>query len=79
MSEAGMRNFAEVLRDEMVMADRIRGILQDAPKTIPEIALQLNRPQHEVTCWVMAMWRYGKIVETGKANAEGYFHYTLKK
>ena len=38
MSSAVPRPLAEVLRDEMVMRDRIAAVLGDGPKTIPEIA-----------------------------------------
>jgi hypothetical protein len=36
------RDFAEILRDELYMRDRIAGILRQSPKTIPEIAEDLD-------------------------------------
>jgi hypothetical protein len=69
---------SEVLRDEMVMRDRIASLLQAGPLTIPEIAAQLGHPSPEVTCWLMAMRRYGMVEEEGKANPDGYFAYGLK-
>lgn len=71
------RNLIEVMRDEMAMQDRILSVLRDGPKTIPEIAALLEYPKQDVVIWVMAMWRYGKLVETGKANQEGYFEYKV--
>ena len=71
------RNFDEVLRDEMVMRDEIVVLLKNGPKTIPEIAGALGFPTYAVMQWVMAMWRYGKLEETGKANEDGYFQYQL--
>ena len=79
MENDSMRNLGDVLRDEMVMRDRILAVLEREPKTIPEIAEILKQPTHEVMLWTMAMWRYGKIVETGKANEDGYFRYQSKK
>ena len=79
MENDAMRNLGDVLRDEMVMRDRILAVLEHEPKTIPEIAEILKQPTHEVMLWTMAMWRYGKIVETGKANEDGYYQYQSKK
>ena len=71
------RDLAEVLRDEMVMKDRIVALLHEGPKTIPEIAEALKYPSHETLYWVMAMWRYGALVELGRPNDEGYYQYQL--
>jgi DNA-binding IclR family transcriptional regulator len=73
------RNIAEIMRDEMIMRDRIISQLNESPRTIPEIAEALNYPGYDVMIWVMAMWRYGYLEETGKPNAEGYFKYRLTK
>jgi DNA-binding IclR family transcriptional regulator len=67
-----------MLRDEMVMRDRIAALLRPGPLTIPEIAARLGRPASEVVCWVMAMRRYGMVEEEGKPDADGYFSYALK-
>jgi len=79
MESPNVRNFGEVLRDEMVMRDKIVALLENGAKTIPEMAEALGFPAHEVMQWVMAMWRYGKLEETGKANEDGYFQYRLKE
>jgi hypothetical protein len=68
---------SEMLRDEMVMRDRIAAVLRGGPLTIPDIAAALERPSPEVVCWVMAMRRYGMVEEEGKADADGYFAYAL--
>jgi hypothetical protein len=68
---------SEMLRDEMVMRDRIAALLRGGPRTIPEIAALLEQPSPEVVCWVMAMRRYGMLEEEGKADADGYFAYAL--
>ncbi|HBX43964.1 MAG TPA: MarR family transcriptional regulator [Deltaproteobacteria bacterium] len=75
MGEEKRRDLGEVLRDEMVMKDRIFSLLRDEPKTIPEIAEALSCPVREVTLWVMAMRRYGSLEELPKPRAEDYFRY----
>lgn len=70
-----LRDLAEVLRDEMVMQDKIILLVRDEPKTIPEIAEALGYPAHEVVYWVMAMRRYGKLKEKGRPDDDGYFQY----
>jgi len=71
------RNLVEVMRDEMVVKNSIVSLLSDKPKTIPEIAVALQYPGSDVMYWVMAMWRYGYIEETGKPNDDGYYTYRL--
>ncbi len=73
------RDLGEVLRDEMVMKDRIASLLREEPKTIPEIAEALSCPVREVTLWVMAMRRYGSLEELPKPKAEDYFRYRLAR
>ena len=77
MSSAAPRPLAEILRDEMIMRDRIAAVLHDGPKTIPEIAELLGAPSREVTLWVMAMRRYGRLEEMPKPKIDDYFRYKL--
>lgn len=77
MSDAALRGFAEVLRDEWIMKDRIAAALAGGPKTIPEIAALLGSPSREVTQWVMAMRRYGRLEEMPKPKVDDYFQYKL--
>ena len=77
MNDAAPRGFAEVLRDEWTMRERIAAVLADGPKTIPEIAALLGSPSREVTQWVMAMRRYGRLEEMPKPRADDYFQYKL--
>jgi len=71
------RSLIEVMRDEMAMQEKILSVLRDGPKTIPEIAALLEYSKRDVMIWVMAMWRYGKLIETGKTNQDGYFEYKV--
>jgi predicted Rossmann fold nucleotide-binding protein DprA/Smf involved in DNA uptake len=75
MRRKSQRNPAEVLRDEMYMHERIEDALTSEPKTIPELASELNYPSSEVIKWVMALRRYGKIVEMPKSRADDYYRY----
>jgi hypothetical protein len=78
MERRKTRGLAEVLRDEMIMQDRIINLLREGPMTIPRISEALGSPSHEVTMWVMAMRRYGIIQEMPKGRADDYYHYTLR-
>ena len=77
--EGGRRDLGEVIRDEMVMKDRIASLLREEPRTIPEIADALACPVREVALWVMAMRRYGSLEELPKAKADDYFRYRLAR
>jgi DNA-binding IclR family transcriptional regulator len=77
MERKKTRDLAEVLRDEMLMRDRIIGLLQEGPMTVPDLAEALGHPSHEVMRWVMAMRRYGTIVEMPKNRADDYYQYRL--
>jgi hypothetical protein len=77
MRTEGRRSLAEVMRDEMIMKDRIVNLLREEPKTIPELAEALEYPSHEVLLWVMSLWRYGTVVELKRGRNEEYFKYTL--
>ena len=79
MGREGQRDLLEVMRDEMVMKDRIAALLREGPRTIPEIAEALGCPPREVTLWVMALRRYGALEELPKRKAEDYYRYKLAK
>jgi hypothetical protein len=74
-----LRGIPEVVRDEMVFRDRIIELLQQGPRSIPQVAEILGHPTWEVMIWVMAMRRFGTVEETGRPDAEGYYQYKLKK
>ncbi len=72
-----MRSQSEIMRDEMVVRDDIAAFVAREPRTIPEIAQHLGAPRHEVVIWTMAMWKYGILRDTGRADEDGYFRYEL--
>ena len=74
MSEL-LREAREIMRDEMVVRDRLLATLADGPRTIPEIAEALGEPTHEVMHWVMAARRYGLVKESSQPNADDYYQY----
>ena len=74
-----LRDMLDVAQDEMIMRDRIADILEQGPKTIPEIAQTLGYPCREVTIWLFGMRRYGMVEAIGRADVDGYFQYQLTK
>ena len=74
-----LRDLGEVLRDSMYVEPRVLAVLGDGPKTIPEIAEALHAPSREVTLWVMALRRYGRISELPKGPTDDYYQYQLKE
>ncbi len=74
MSE-GHREVREVVRDEHLMRRRIVALIEDGPRTIPDIAASLGRPSWEVTYWVMGLRKYGWLAEDKEVDDDGYFLY----
>jgi hypothetical protein len=69
------RELREVIREEPVMRARILALLDDGPRTVPEIAAVIDCPTHEVLFWIMGMRRYGRVREVKGVTDEGYFRY----
>jgi hypothetical protein len=74
-ADPGQRSVREVVRDEQVMRRRILAVLADGPLTVPEIAVVVERPSHEVMFWVMGLRKYGWLAEIKEVTDEGYFRY----
>jgi hypothetical protein len=73
----GNRSVREIVRDEQVMRRRILAALADGPLTVPEIAVAVERPSHEVMFWVMGLRKYGWLGEIKEVTDEGYFRYQV--
>ncbi|MBN2113063.1 MAG: MarR family transcriptional regulator [Acidimicrobiia bacterium] len=71
------RDLREIVRDEMLVRDRVLAALESGPKTVPEIAAELGAPSYEVMHWVMAARKYGYLGES-LPTEDGYYRYTLK-
>jgi predicted Rossmann fold nucleotide-binding protein DprA/Smf involved in DNA uptake len=76
-AERDRRDIREVVRDEQVMRRRILAALADGPLTVPEIAVVLERPTHEVMFWVMGLRKYGWLAEIKEVTDEGYYRYQV--
>ena len=69
------REIREIIRDEHIMRNRILKVLENEPRTIPEIAEALGYPTSEVIFWVMGMRKYGFVTEDKEVTDEGYYRY----
>ncbi len=69
------RELVEQNRQQGAVRKRITEALQDEPKTVPELAREVDQPSHEVLWYVMGMKKYGKVVEAEQV--DGYFKYRL--
>ena len=65
------------LKSDREARKAMREALRFGPKTIPELTQQLNLSGEKVMWYVMALKRYGEIVEAGQAGE--YFRYALKE
>jgi predicted transcriptional regulator len=74
-----LRAMLDIAQDELVMRDKIAALLAQGPKSIPELAENLDSPTREVTVWLFGMRRYGLIEEIGRPDVDGYFQYELVK
>ncbi|MGQ9824313.1 MAG: MarR family transcriptional regulator [Desulfotomaculales bacterium] len=69
------RDLREVIREEMLVKDRILEILREGPKTVPEIAAAPGRPPYEAMLWVMGLRKYSLVAEAGGPGEDGYYLY----
>jgi hypothetical protein len=74
-----MREPREIIREEPLWHASILAAVSGGPQTVPQIAETIGRPANEVLYWVMGMRRYDKLVESGDADADGYFRYGVKR
>jgi predicted transcriptional regulator len=63
-------------RTQTSIIKKIKESIENVSKTIPEIAQITNIPSHEVLWYLMAMKKYGIVIEGDEQ--EGYYQYTLK-
>ena len=63
-------------RTQTSIIKKIKESIENASKTVPEIEQITNIPSHEVLWYLMAMKKYGIVIEGDEQ--EGYYQYTLK-
>jgi hypothetical protein len=69
------RELVEIAKDEMIWRDKIRDILRQGPRSVPEVARLLKKPSPEVMYWMMSLRKYCRIVESEEPNDEGFYEY----
>jgi predicted transcriptional regulator len=52
-------------KEQRRIQQEIRGCIRETPKTVPEIGAALSLPTHEILWHLMAMKKYGLVVENG--------------
>lgn len=77
------RQVPSLVKEELKQFNRmkrsIRTALEQGPKTIPELAKELDLSAAEVTYYLMSLRKYG-MVETGDLDdMDEYYYYQLKK
>lgn len=72
-----LRDVREIVRDEHMMRPKILRALEDGPLTIPQIAVAVGKPTHEVVLWVMGLRKYGWVAEIKEVDDDGYFPYQV--
>ncbi len=77
------RQVPTMVKEELKQFNRmkraIRTALEGGPKTIPELAGELDLSPAEVTYYLMSLRKYG-VVETGDLDdMDEYYYYQLKK
>ncbi len=69
------RELAERNRRQKAIRESIVAVLQEEPKTIPELACRVELSTDEVFWHVMGMKKYGKVAEAEQV--DGHFAYAL--
>lgn len=54
-----------LIREQKQMQQAVSQVICDAPKTVPEIAAEIGKPAHDVLWFVMALKKYGIVIEMG--------------
>lgn len=65
----------EMAKEQRKIIKQITECLKAGPKTIPEIASEVNMPVGIVTWYVMTMFKYGQVEPGEEVN--GYYKYKL--
>jgi hypothetical protein len=71
------REVRERDRRRRVIRKKLREILAGGPRTVPDLAAAAELPTAETLWFVMAMKKYGEVVEGDLRG--GYYEYALKE
>ena len=63
-------------REQTKMIKKLKESIQNVSKTVPELAKLTGIPSHDVLWHLMAMKKYGMVIEGEER--DGYHEYTLK-
>ena len=63
-------------RTQTSIIKKIKESIENASKTVPEIAQITTIPSHEVFWYLMALKKYGEVIEGEER--DGYYEYKLK-
>ena len=55
----------ELLKEQKRIQQAIRKVLREKPKTVPEIAMEVEMPTHEVLWYISSYKKYGILNESG--------------
>ena len=69
------RDVREIIREGPLRRREILKVLEDGPRTVPEIAQAIGAPTHEAMYWVMDMRKYGWVAELPDPDDDGLFSY----
>lgn len=64
-------------RAQTKILKNLKGSIENAYRTVPEISKLTNIPSHEVLWHLMALKKYGIVIEGEEQ--DGYYEYTLKE
>jgi predicted transcriptional regulator len=54
-----------LFREQRQLQNSICQLIRQEPKTVPQIAAELNKPTHEILWFVSALKKYGIVAEMG--------------
>lgn len=70
---------AELVREELATRRKLMDMLEEEPRTAPQLAQQTGMPTHEVLWYLAAMRKRGLIEEARTDDTGDFFLYTLSK
>jgi predicted Rossmann fold nucleotide-binding protein DprA/Smf involved in DNA uptake len=62
---ASVERTQALFREQKQLQQSICQLIRENPKTVPEIAAETGQPSHQVLWFLMAMKKYGQVVEAG--------------